>query len=290
MSTENPPPSSKGLVLGGGGVAGIAWATGILLGLEEGGVDLRSANLVVGTSAGAAVGAQCTSDVPLGDLFDRQVDPTRQVGEMRPSIRYGRILAGVIPALLVRKDTRRYRTRIGAMARAANTVDPAVRREIIAQRLPRHEWPEAGLTVAAIDASSGEQRWFDAQSGVSLVDAVAASCAVPGVWPPMPIDGRLYYDGGIPSADNADRASGYGAVLILSPVGRSRSGGLRKGLRGEIAALEREGSRVTVLTLDDGARAAIGRNVLDPATRPAAARAGLEQGRRAVEEVLEGWA
>ena len=252
-------------------------------------VDLRSANLVIGTSAGAAVGGQFTSDVPLSDLLDRQVDPTRQVGEMRPNIKYGRIIAGVLAALLVRKDTQRFRIRIGAMARAAKTVDPAVRRDIIAQRLPRHEWPEMGLTVAAIDASSGEQRWFDAQSGVSLVDAVAASCAVPGVWPLVPIGGRLYYDGGLPSADNAHRASGYGAVLILSPVGRSRSGGLRKGLRSEISALEREGSRVTVLTLDAEARAAIGRNVLDPSTRPAAARAGLDQGRRAVPEVLTGW-
>jgi NTE family protein len=289
MSDQASRPNSKALVLGGGGVAGIAWATGVLLGLEEGGVDLRSAELVVGTSAGAAVGAQFTSDVPLADLYDRQVDPARQVGEMRPKIKYGRIIAGVLPALLVRRDTQRFRVRIGAMARAAETVDPAVRRDIIAQRLPRHEWPEMGLTVAAIDAVSGEQRWFDAKSGVSLVDAVAASCAVPGVWPPIPIGDRWYYDGGLPSADNAHRASGYGAILILSPVGGSRSGRLRKGLRSEIASLEREGSRVTALTLDAQSRSAIGRNVLDPATRPAAARAGLEQGRGAVAEVLAAW-
>ena len=68
----------RALVLGGGGVAGIAWTTGLLFGLSEHGVDLRTAELIVGTSAGSAVAAQLSSGLSLKDLFDRQVDPARQ--------------------------------------------------------------------------------------------------------------------------------------------------------------------------------------------------------------------
>lgn len=288
-STLSEHMHSKALVLGGGGVTGIAWVTGLLFGLEQGGVDLGSAGLVIGTSAGAAVGAQLASEVPLSDLYERQADPAKQVGEIRPKIRYVRIAARLIPAFFVRKDTRRLRARIGAMALAMETVEPSIRREVIANRLPRHDWPTMPLTVAAIEASTGEERWFDAQSGVSLVDAVGASCAVPGVWLPVRIHGRYYYDGGIPSPDNCHRARGFGAVLVVSPLGASRSGGLTRRIQGEVAELEREGSRVTLLTPDDASRVAIGRQPLDPTNRPPAAAAGLEQGKRDAASVRATW-
>jgi NTE family protein len=280
---------SKAIVLGGGGVTGIAWLTGVLLGLEEEGVALRSTDLVVGTSAGSAVGAQLAGDTPLRELYERQVDPARQVGERKPDIRYLALLRHVVPALLRRSDTRRLRARIGRMAVEMGTGEALQRRSIIADRLPSHDWPAIPLAVSAIDASTGEQRWFDRASGVGLVDAVAASCAVPGVWPPVQIEGRPYYDGGIPSPDNASRAEGFASVLLVSPLGATRSGALSKRLAREIAALEEGGSRTTIVTPDSGSRAAIGRNALDPANRPVAAEAGLAQGRHEAERVREGW-
>jgi len=280
---------SKAVVLGGGGVTGIAWLTGVLLGLEEAGVPLRSTDLVLGTSAGSAVGAQLAGDTPLRDLYERQVDPARQVGELRPHIRYLALLRHVVPALLRRSDKRRLRARIGRMAVEMGTGDVQERRRIIADRLPSHDWPSIPLAVSAIDALSGEQRWLDRGSGVGLVDAVAASCAVPGVWPPVAIEGRPHYDGGIPSPDNADRAEGFGAVLVVSPLGGSRSGALSKRLAREVAALQDGGSRVTIVTPDPGSRAAMGRNALDPANRPAAAEAGLAQGLHEAARVLERW-
>lgn len=282
-------PDTRALVLGGGGVTGIAWTTGLLFGLEEGGVELGALDLVVGTSAGATVGAQLTSGVPLSDLFDRQVDPARQVAELQPHIGYVRLLLRFLPAFLARSDRRRFRQRIGRVAMGASTVDPRARHEVIGQRLPSHTWPTSPLTLAAIDAHSGEERWFDAGSGVELVDAVAASCAVPGVWPPVPIDGRHYYDGGLPSPDNATRAKGHGFVLIVSPMGGARSGGLVTRLLGEVAELEHGGSHVTVLTPDAESRAALGRRALDPALRPQAALAGRVQGQRLAPTLSAPW-
>ncbi|MGD2045103.1 MAG: patatin-like phospholipase family protein [Gemmatimonadota bacterium] len=280
---------NRALVLGGGGVTGIAWHTGLLLGLEERGVDVSDCDLAIGTSAGATVAAQLTSGVPLSDLFERQVNPDRQVPELEPGIGSLRMLFRFLPVMLIRNDLDRLRKRMGRIAMRSATVAPETRRQVIEQRLPRHEWPETALTLAAIDAESGEERWLDAETGAGLVDAVAASCAVPGVWPPVLIDGRHYYDGGIPSPDNATRASGYGAVLILSPMGGTKSGGLVERLAGEIAALERSGSRTAAIVPDAATRAAIGRRVLDPSKRADAAKAGLEQGRRDASELSEPW-
>lgn len=275
------PERSRALVLGGGGVTGIAWMTGLLFGLEEGGVDLAT-DIVIGTSAGAAVGAQLTSGASLAVLYERQANPARQPGELTPRIRYFALMRRVVPALLVRRDKALFRQRIGRMAQVTKTVDRTARRDVIADRLPTHVWPSTPLVVAAIDASSGELRWFDKDSGVGLVDAVAASCAVPGVWPPVLIGERLYYDGGIPSPDNADRATGFERVLVVSPLGSSRSGSLSKRLSAEVAMLEEGGSHVTVVTPDKAARTAMGVRPLDPTRRTASAEAGLEQGRDVV--------
>ena len=95
-------------------------------------------------------------------------------------------------------DTKRQQMqRIGAVALATETVPEPVRRDVIAQRLPSHDWPDRVLRLTAIDTATGELVVFDRDSGVGLVDAVAASCAVPGAWPPVTIAGRRYMDGGV---------------------------------------------------------------------------------------------
>src|SRR6202021_1546562 len=85
--------------------------------------------------------------------------------------------------------TREQMQRIGAVALETNTVAESVRRQVIAQRLPSHDWPQRVLRLTAIDTATGELVVFDRDSGVGLVDAVAASCAGPGAWPPGPIAG-----------------------------------------------------------------------------------------------------
>jgi NTE family protein len=273
----------RALVLGGGGVTGIAWELGVLAGLAEKGLDLTSAELVVGTSAGSVVGAQVLSGAPIEDLYAEQlVDAT---GEVVARMGTG-ALARFIIASLWPGDPRRGRAYLGRAALAARTVPEAKRREVIETRLRRRTWPERRLLVTAVDAETGEPRVFDRDSGVALADAVAASCAVPIVWPPITIQGRRYIDGGVRSIANADLATGCDRVVVLAPVtvALRRSGRITN----QLSALGLD-VRSLVVSPDAEARAAIGRNVLDPAQRAASARAGRRQAVTVAEAVEAVW-
>ncbi|HXR22205.1 MAG TPA: patatin-like phospholipase family protein [Acidimicrobiales bacterium] len=173
------------------------------------------------------------------------------------------------------------------------------RRAMVAARLPRPEWPDRPMIVVAVDAHTGELAAFDRDSGVDLVDAVTASTALPGLVPTVSINGARYIDGGVRSADNADLASGYANVVVLSPLGgRSQAppeAGQFEGLRrppewgtdlgSQVEALRNQGSHVEVITPDAGSRAAMGTNQMDPATRIPAARAGFAQGKQEATRV-----
>jgi NTE family protein len=269
----------RALVLGGGGLAGIAWETGMLTGLADAGADVLGADLVVGTSAGSTVGAQVTSGLSLEELFQRQVDPALQSAEIPAELdvatftgTLARILAGV-------QDVTEVGRRIGAWALTTSTVPESRRREVIASRLPAHTWPERRLAIVAVDAGTGERRIFDRAGGVDLVDAVAASCAVPGIWPPVSIDGRRYVDGGVHSNENADLALGYDRVLVLSPQPPDLPRPPWGRLEDDVARLRHQGATVLVVHPDEASIAAMGANPLDPSVREPAARAGREQGR-----------
>jgi NTE family protein len=271
-------PDGHALVLGGGGVAGIAWTTGLLTGLAAAGSDVTGADLVIGTSAGAAVAAQLGSGLPLGELLARQTDPARQAAEIPAEVDLAQMaadpgaeLAGVTtPAEMLR--------RIGAYAVGADTVPEAARRAVIESRLPVPGWPERALRLTAVDVQTGELRVFDRESGVALIDAVAASCAVPGIWPAVTIGGRRYMDGGVRSADNADLAAGYARITVVSPLGYDSVIPSPLPLRAVVDQLRAGGAQVTVVVPDAASVAAMGANPLDPATRGPAARAGLAQG------------
>jgi NTE family protein len=278
-------PEGQALVLGGGGVAGIAWLTGILAGLAEAGQDVTGADLLVGTSAGANVAAQVGSGLSLDLLFARQVDPALQAREISVEVdmaelgaAFARLLAGQAAAGPA-PDGQDAQRRVGAYALAAPTVPEADRRAAVSSRLPSPEWPSRRMLLVAVDAETGETRVFDRDSGVDLIDAVGASCAVPGVWPPVSIGGRRYVDGGVRSSDNADLAAGYGRIVVLSPLGFDSPLPSPMPLRAVVGQLRAAGSAVTVITPDDASVAAMGANPLDPGTRVPAAEAGRAQGR-----------
>ena len=267
------------LVLGGGGVAGIAWMTGLLAGLADAGQDVTGADLIIGTSAGATVAAQVGSGLPLDALFARQVDPALQAREIAAELDldkvaadWGELMAGVTSA----EDGLR---RIGGYALAAETVPEAERRAVIESRLPSHEWPSRRIVLVAVNAETGEAVEFDSESGASLVDAVAASCAVPGIWPPVTVGGRRYIDGGVRSSDNADLAGGSERIVVISPLGFDSPIQSPVPLRDVVAQLRARGSEVTVFVPDQASAAAIGANPLDPGTRVPAAEAGRALGR-----------
>ncbi|MET8121603.1 patatin-like phospholipase family protein [Micromonospora sp. NPDC005291] len=275
----------RALVLGGGGVTGVAWELGLLAGLVERGVPVTEADLVVGTSAGSLVGAQVCSGLPLEQFYGEQLAPPSGVLAARLGFA---TLARMVWAGGRTRDAVRSRARIGAMALAARTPSEASRRAVIEARLPGREWPARRLLVTAVDASTGEFVVFDRDSGVTLVDAVGASCAVPGVWPPVTVGARRYVDGGMRSAVNADLAAGAQRVLVVAPT--SGAFGPMPRLATQVAELRRSGARVVVLTPDAAARTAIGRNVLDPARRAGSARAGRAQAAAAADEVAALWA
>ncbi|MEV6829171.1 patatin-like phospholipase family protein [Amycolatopsis sp. NPDC051102] len=268
----------QALVLGGGGVAGVAWTTGLLAGLAEHGQDLTGADLLVGTSAGSVVAAQVTSGRPLAELYARQADPAHQTAEIPAEIDFEKFAAEFGGAVAGATDPAEVRRAVGKLALAAETVPEADRRAVVAARLPVHEWPAQRLVIVAVDAETGEPRRFDRESGVSLVDAVAASCAVPGVWPPVTIEGRPYVDGGVRSAENADYASGCTRVTVVSPLGVDAPLPMEKPLLEVLDDLRAAGAEVALITPDEASQAAIGENPLDPATRTPAAEAGRAQG------------
>lgn len=276
--------STRGLVLGGGGITGIAWETGMLAGLLELGVDLSDADLVVGTSAGSVVGAQLRSGTPLSELYARQIAPP--LPEPTPSLGPAVLLGFASGVLGSRGDPERMGRRLGAWAieraAAGRTPTLAERYDAIGDRLTSLEWPERTLLVTAVEAGLGELRVFDGSDDTTLLQAVAASCAVPGVYPPVPVGGATYIDGGARSITNADLAAGCDAVLVLAPTDRA-VGPLRT------AAQQLSTTPHLVITPDVVARAAIGSNVLDVAARPASARAGFAQAVDAVDHVRALW-
>ena len=179
---------------------------------------------------------------------------------------------------------------------SAATLGPVAaeqRRAMVAARLPHPQWPDRPMIVAAVNAHTGELAAFDRDSAVDLVDAVTAGTALPGMVPTHSINGTRYINGGVRSSENADLASGYAKVVVLSPFG-GRSGALPAGqfesirrsaewgtdLASQVEALRKQGSHVEVITPDADSRAAMGTNQMDPATRIPAARAGFSQGKQ----------
>ncbi len=276
---------TRALVLGGGGVAGIAWEIGLLARLAALGTDLAAgADLVVGTSAGACVGALVAGESGYDALIAAQRLPAGQTRERVPEFDLNLMMEIFGLMTTVQKDPAAARRQIGTLATAAATVAEAERREIIASRLPSEEWPARSLVVTAVDARTGERVTFDRSSPLSLVDAVAASCAVPGIWPPVTIGGRQYIDGGIYSVTNTDLAEGHHRIIVLCPV--AMGPGAPDAAWGE-AALPGDGSLTIVA--DAESLAAFGLNLLDPASRGAALEAGMRQADEVTAVVRSYW-
>ena len=266
------------LVLGGGGITGIAWELGILKGLADAGVDVTTADTVIGTSAGSVVGAQVTGERPLDAVYATQLEPPdHEIGA-----RVGRVtMFRLLPPMLVPGSESRKLRRIGRMSMRAHPPGGAERIEVIRSRLGDVPWPDRDLRITSFEAETGKFMVFDRNSGVELVLAVAASCAVPLVWPAVAIDGRHYLDGGMRSTSNVDLARGADVVVVLAPLPQafSRATSIR-------AQLERTGARHSVVVVpDQQALVDIGRNVLNPAKRADAARSGRRQAADLVEKV-----
>ena len=294
MNTRTQPISERALVLGGGGSAGNAWLIGVIAGLHDGGLDVTEADLIIGTSAGATAAAQLGGASP-ADLLDAILSaPTPQAtsGPRGPiSSAHLERTDAIIAASADLSDMRR---RIGTdaieLAEAAGAAGRERWRETVAARLPSPHWPESRILLTVVDADTGEPVELDRNSGVDLVDAVAASCAG---GPAYAIGTRHYIDGGYRrSSENADLAAGCERVLVLSPLGgRTRHpAGWRSDLAAQVEELRAGGSTVETVLPDADSLAAFGDNMMNPAKRPPAARAGHRQGLRLAEKFAGFWA
>jgi NTE family protein len=290
MNTTSTPhfAGERALVLHGGGSAGNAWEIGVMAGLLETGLDVTQADLIVGTSAGSTAAAQITSASP-AELLAAILSATppartgpagsRPPGPVADHMeRTSRIIAAATDAA----DMRR---RMGAAALETDAASDGPAQErwraTVAARLPSQRWPQRSLLITAVDAGTGEPVVFDRHSGVDLVDAVAASTANGFGVPPYRIGDRRYIDGGYRRNENADLAAGYRRVLVLSPFGGRSRHPLEWGMQlaAQIGELRGGGSKVETIFPDGTALNAFGASMMDPSTRPPAARAGYDQGR-----------
>jgi NTE family protein len=274
----------RALVLGGGGVTGVAWETGLIAGLAGLGINLAAADVIIGTSAGALVGADITSGQELEALYQAQLAPP----EPEPPARVGWDFIGrLLWDMNTSRSPAQARARIGRWALAAPTMPEADRRKVFQARLHSSAWPSQALKVTAVDARTGKLAVFTSAGSADLVDAVGASCAVPGVWPPVTIGERRFMDGGMRTTANADLAAGYERVVIVAPVAVGIGHMVSPGR--QAAALSAAGARVALVRPDREALRAIGRNMLDVSRRAAAARAGRTQAATAAPAVRAVW-
>jgi len=276
------PAGRRALVLGGGGIAGIAWELGVLKGLSDYGVDLTGADTVIGTSAGSVVGTQITSGHSIDELWHAQLEPPdHEIGaEFGP-----RMMMRLLGPMLAPGSGTTKRKRIGSAALKAHPAGGAERIQVIRDRIEVDSWPERDLRITAVNAETGDPTLFDRDSGVDILHAVAASCAVPLVWPAVTIHGASYIDGGMRSTTNADLAHGAERIVVLAPLPQAFSR-----LHSIPRQLDRSGAAWTYVVEPDGAsRAAFGRNMLDPSTRAESARAGLRQASALHEQLARVW-
>lgn len=330
-SSESPARGSlrgRALVLGGGGSTGNAWLIGVLAGLADAGVDVTSADLTIGTSAGATAAAQLGGATPT-ELYAAVLDsapPTpagsatdtaaASVPERGRPAEFPRGAAAHLERLRaiieVSEDLADLRRRVGAAALGGTEVKPADGsggadadghdadqqdadrsgrwRAVVAARLPRQEWPDRALILTAVDARTGEPVLLDRASGLDLADAVAASCAGGGFAHRIG-DLRLIDGGYRINADNADLAAGSERVLVLSPLsGRSlHPAAWGTDLASQVSALRAQGSRVETVYPESRAEHLFGANAMRAALRPEAARAGFAQGWRISGRIAELW-
>ena len=203
MSQQNTPrpdiPAQTALVLGGGGLKGFAHI-GVLRALEERGIR---PSIVAGTSIGALIGAAWSLGVPVEEMAERARGLRRRdlfrinhmgmlLERMRsPSLyleeRLRALCASVIPADATFRDTK--------IPLLVNTVDIESGAQVV--------WGLPGL------------------EDVPIVDAVYASCALPGAFPPGCVDGRVCVDGGVVDNLPASIAAVGQKAIIGVDVGSS---------------------------------------------------------------------
>ena len=288
---------SRALVLGGGGPVGIAWESGLLAGLAENGVDVSSVDFVVGTSAGSLVGAQLAqgrspAQIAAPDLAGSV--PAPAASGAPPDLTT--LITKMLEAASGTRPAEEVRAEIGAWALKT----PSISEEDFIERFAPvlggdfdGPFPTKSYACTAVDAADGSFVVWNKDAGIGLARAVASSCAVPGIYPPISFRGHRYIDGGMRSATNADLAKGYDVVLVVAVTLRSVPSFIadvfRRRFETELQTLRDGGSRVEVIVPDEQSCAAFGMNLMDASRRRPSAEAGLRQGKSEAARLAGMW-
>lgn len=299
LPTVPPDDSRPALVLGGGGAAGVMWLFGLTLGLRRTGIDLSLAGRIVGTSAGAVLGANlaggvdlpallaslpseppATSTPPLAPPPPGVAEPTPPSAVSDPADAE----SGPVGSLRLNADDTdpvERRRRIGAQALELDLGDPADHIARMSQLVGITDWPDHDLLITAVDATTGALRTWTREGKATLPEAIAASSAVPGVFPAIPIDGSHFLDGGLRSPINADLAAGAPLIVILEPFAHVFPR----------AATDTElgGTPTISITADTEAITAFGSDLFAPAALRPAFEAGLRQATDAAARLRDVW-
>jgi NTE family protein len=283
--------SGLGLALGGGGVVGVAWEVGVVAGLAGAlGWDPTDAQVLVGTSAGSIVGTQLLQGRSVDELVAGQRGPAAADVPMGRELDLAALGEIFGTWTTTEEMTAEVARTIGRRATTAATVPEEDYVAAIGGTLVGDDWPAGDLRVTGVSVGTGERVVWTAASGVPLARAVAASCSVPGMFPPVQVGDGAFVDGGVWSGSNADvlLGSGVEAAVFVGPlVGDSGIG------RVSALALERERRRlaaegVTLLDITPGERfAPFGQDLMNPAHRSAAVEVGLVDGAEAATRVKD---
>lgn len=271
---------TRALVLGGGGATGVGWFAGFASGIAEAGIDLSLADTMVGTSAGsiAATHLRLGNDLRVEHELMESGEPIEGIGRFRA---WDIAQAGT---LLVRRNGPKARRMLGRISRRSPTMSQDRFIDVVAGPLRGTPWPQGRLLLTAVDVTSGASVVFDGR--VPLERAVAASCSVPGLFPPITIDGRDYMDGGMRSPGNVDLAAGHDRVLVLVPITVSAHGHTRPLAQAQALAGT---TRHLVIAPDKPARQVMGYDPMDNRRAPASVDAGHAQALRWADRVRELW-
>ena len=286
--------AKRALVLGGGGSVGIAWETGLAAGLADEGIDLRLADKIVGTSAGSFVGAELASGRSPAELRARLTEGARArarsefdveraagAGSHEADGFHGARAEGRSGSAETARRDRRVR------ARSRDDSGRSLHRLL---RVRRRCAVAGQVRCTAVDAHDGRFVVLDQSTGTSLARGVASSCSVPGLFPPITINGRRYVDGGMRSATNFDLAEGYERVIAVAVIPPGGAAFMAARIDPELAQLRRSGSHVELITPDAASLDVFGPNLMDASRQAAALDAGVKQGRAEAVRIRSVWA